>query len=331
MQLKKMRICILAGGPSAEHEVSLASAQMIFEHLDREKYDPFVVIISKDNLWVFPDGKEYGQGDAMQRMRDEEDVVFALLALHGEFGEDGTVQTLLDTAGIRYTGSGAKASLLGMDKIVSRDMFRAQGIAVPHSWFFVREEFIRNQGDIIGNIQTKFSFPLVIKPADRGSSVGVSIVPDATKLVEAIRGAFEHSEQVLVEEFVVGMEIAAGVIEKNGEAIALPLVEISPKKNTFFDYASKYSDDGAEEVVPARISDEMTKKVQEIAKDTHMIIQCRGYSRTDMIIRKSDNQVYVLEINTLPGLTKTSLLPKAAEAVGINFPKLLDMIIESAF
>lgn len=325
-----MRICILAGGPSAEHDVSLASAQMIFEYLDRTKYDPFVVVISRDSLWVFPDGKEYNETDGVARIRHEEDVVFALLALHGEFGEDGTVQALLDTAGIRYTGSGAKASMLGMDKIVSRDMFRAKGIAVPHAWFFVREEFVRNQGDIIGSIQNKFTFPLVIKPADRGSSVGISIVSDATKLVEAIREALEYSEQILVEEFIAGMELTAGVIEKDGEVIALPLVEITPKKNTFFDYESKYAEGGAEEIVPARISDEMTKKVQSIAKDTHTILGCRGYSRTDFIVRKSDNQIFVLEINTLPGLTKTSLLPKAAESAGIDFVKLLDMIIESA-
>ena len=310
-----------------EHEVSLASAQMIFDHLDTTQFDPYVVTISKESLWAFPDGAEYLADDAVARLREDADIVF--IALHGEFGEDGAVQSLFDDAGVRYTGSGSKASMLGMDKIVSRDMFRAKGIAVPHSWFFVREEFVRSQGDIIGNIQNKFSFPLVIKPADRGSSVGVSIVPDATKLVEAVRLALECSEQVLVEEFIKGMELAAGVIEQGGKLTALPIVEISPKKGAFFDYVSKYTEGGADEIVPARISEEVSKKVQKIAEDAHRIIGCRGYSRTDMIIRASDSQIYVLEINTLPGMTKTSLLPKAAHAAGIEFPALLTTILEA--
>jgi len=296
--MKKLRVLVLGGGPSSEHEISLKTAEMVHKHLDQSRYRPILAGISRKGRWEVP----------VSKIKSAADVVF--IAMHGEFGEDGTVQKILDDIKALYTGSGFKASALGMDKIRSRQIFKSIGLAVP--------EFTD-------------SFPAVVKPVDRGSSVGVSIVKKRKDLRAAVEKAKKYSKNVIAEEFIEGTELTCGVLDdgKNNLTPLLP-TEIVPKMGEFFDYASKYTESGSEEITPARVPPKILKECQDIALRAHTALGCSGFSRTDMIWRKSDGKIYILEINTIPGLTRQSLFPKAAKATGISFPKLLDHIIKSA-
>lgn len=228
------------------------------------------------------------------------DVV--LLALHGKGGEDGVIQGYLETLGIKYTGSGVLASAVGMDKRIFRAVMEANKILMP-------------------KLVTRA--PAVVKPVNGGSSLGVSIAKNGEELERAIREAKKYDDQVLVEEYIKGRELTCGVLAGK----ALPVIEIKPK-NEFFDYESKYTESGAEEVCPAKISESLRQRVQKISEKVFELIGAKGYGRVDLIVRK--NKIYVLEINTLPGMTALSLLPKEAAAIGISYSELLDRIIELA-
>lgn len=285
------------GGPSAEHEISLQTGAMVYQHLNRDKYQPRTIVIAKNGAWPL----------TLTELKNNFDVVF--IAMHGEYGEDGAVQKILERAKISYTGSDSKASRRGMDKIKSRRLFQQVGLTTPKT----------------GRKQ----WPAVVKPADRGSSVGVSIVGSSRDLAAAIRLAKKYSPRVLTEAYVKGREITCGVIENSRRPTALPPTEIIPKTSAFFDYRAKYTPGASEEITPARLSPSQTRRVRRAALAAHRAIGCSGYSRTDFILGE-DDRLYVLEINTLPGLTDTSLIPQAAAAAGISFPRLLDIIIKSA-
>ncbi|MEK7590156.1 MAG: D-alanine--D-alanine ligase [Patescibacteria group bacterium] len=298
---KKLKVVILAGGPSSEHEVSLKTAGNVVAKLDKKKYDVEQIIISKNGEWpILPD-------------KLAADVVF--IAMHGAYGEDGTVQSILEKANIPYTGSDAVASKLGMDKRKSSEIFSSNGLLVPESF------------DV-----SRCKFPVVIKPADGGSSVGVAIVETADKLQEAIKEASKHSSEILAQEYIEGRELTCGVLDDGlGNVTALPPTEIIPVARKFFDYQAKYIAGASREVTPPDLSEKIIKTIQEIALKAHKIIGCSGMSRTDVIIKNSDpSKIYVLEINTIPGLTETSLLPQEALAAGISFSELLDRIIIAA-
>lgn len=295
---KKLRVLILGGGPSFEREVSLNSAEMVARHIDRKKYEPILATVPKTGKWA-PQGKV--------------DVVF--IAMHGEFGEDGQIQKILENYKIPYTGSGVLASALGMDKLRSQSLFANNGLNVPEIIY-------------LDNIKR---FPVVIKPSDRGSSVGVSIVKNKKELAPAIKRVRAVSKNIIAQEFISGAELACGVLDdgKNNLTPLLP-TEIVPKMGDFFDYDSKYAESGSDEFTPARVPREILKEAQDIALKTHVLVGCAGFSRTDMIWSKESGKIYTLEINTIPGLTAQSLLPKAAAASGISFPNFLDRIIKSA-
>lgn len=301
--MKKIRIAVLMGGPSAEHEISLKSGRMVLKFLDKNKYAARPIIISKNGRWPI----------TLPKLKKSFDVAF--IAMHGEYGEDGTIQSILEKYKIPYTGSPAKASRLGMDKIKSLILFKKAGLNIPP--------------------RTK-KMPLVVKPADRGSSVGTSIVKNIDDLPRAIKSAKKYSPKILIEKYIEGREITCGVIEKNGRLIALPSTEIIPKTNTFFDYHAKYTPGASLEITPApNLMKKTIRGIQTAALKAHQAIGARGFSRTDMIIEKSKgksqkSKIYVLEINTIPGLTKMSLLPQEAKTAGISFSTLLDIIIESA-
>jgi len=233
---------------------------------------------------------------------DEIKPDIAFIALHGKGGEDGIIQKYLENRGIKYTGCEVKASELGMNKKNFLEMMRDNGIKIPQ--------------------QTK-SIPCVVKPNSGGSSIGVSIVREKYELKNAVNKAKKYDREILIEEYIEGREITGGILGND----VLPIVEIIPKGD-FFDYESKYNESGAEEICPAGLSEEMTKKVQEIVLKVFKIIGGKGFARVDMIIRK--DIPYVLEINTIPGLTPNSLLPKEARAAGISYPAMLDRIIELA-
>ena len=346
------------GGPSSEHEVSLNTGKGVIRNLDRHKYVAEPVVITRDGSWLMqPVKKRISEKDAgipkkngralmlasplaLEKVKAEKpDAIF--IAMHGEFGEDGTIQGLLESFGIPYTGSGILASSLGMDKPRQAALFRQAGLKVPEFIVLQKSEWRKNKKSILRKIINDFSISLVIKPANRGSSVGVSIVkvrpgltkrkPGLTNLSDALNSAFSYSDTVMVQKFIRGREITCGAVEgANGALLPLPPVEIFAKAGKFYDYKSKYADGGSEHVIlPKNMSRRLVKKMQDAACMAHNILGCRGMSRTDFIL-SPDGILHVLEINTLPGMTSTSLLPESAKAIGIDFSKLLNLIIESA-
>ncbi len=300
--MKKIKVVVLMGGISSEREVSLISGNEVAKNLDKEKYEVVKVDFNGDCSWI----------DAIKP-----DLVF--IVLHGKYGEDGTIQSLLDSVGQKYTGSGAAASILGMNKMFFKFLVNKEKIKNPKA-IFLRDKNI-NMKDL-----EKLGWPVVVKPVLGGSSIGISIVKSKEKLEEAINLAFEHDKEILVEEYIKGTEVSCGLIEDKGKVIALPVIEICPKTD-FFDYSSKYNEKLCQEIVPARISDELSQEIFKISKKIFKLLKCRGMARVDFIIK--NNEPYVLEINIIPGMTSQSLLPKEAREAGISYPELLDKIIEA--
>jgi len=298
---KKTKIVVLMGGKSSEHDISVISGNEVVKNLDKKKYLAIPVVISKE-------GKGFDRIN-----KNKPDIVF--IALHGKFGEDGTVQGMLELLGIPYTGSGVLASSIGMDKLMFRKLMHAEGITSP-------DYFVVNKNE---KVRKLFKPPYFVKPFDGGSSVGVSIVKKGKELENALKLVFRYSKTAIVEEFVEGLEVTCGVLG-NDNPVALPVTEIHPIKGDFFDYKSKYNENGSEEITPARISKKMTEEVRGLAVKIHKIVGARGFSRVDFILQKGKTPI-VLEINTIPGMTPMSLLPKAAAAAGITYPQLLDRII----
>lgn len=302
---------MLMGGPSHEYEVSLNTGKNICANLDTKKYIISSLIIPKNGKWRMP--------------RTEPDVAF--IAIHGTYGEDGTIQKLLEEARIPYTGSGVLASALGMDKPRSCAIFRKAGLNVPRFTVLSRSDLDSNCHRGPTSI---VSWPKVVKPANHGSSVGVHIIKNNKELHAGIIDAFRYSGRVMIQKFIKGRELTCGVLEKNNKLFLLPPTEIIPKLGFFYDYKSKYANGGSEHITPPPgLSGHMVSIVQKAAQRAHKVIGCSGMSRSDFILGK-DGKLYILEINTIPGMTSTSLLPEAAKSVGITFPKLLDILIVNA-
>ena len=344
MKNKKIRVAVLMGGPSSEHGVSLRTGQKIIQTLDQHKYLIQPVVVTKAREWLLPPLKNFlspatkNTDTSTSLVPQKEnlalraiktwgiDVVF--IAMHGEFGEDGTVQGLLETIGIPYTGSGVLASALGMDKSRSLAIFRDAGLKVADFFVVKKNEWPKTRDKIVGRAEAEFGLPLVIKPVDRGSSVGITIAKSGEEILSGVKGAFDYSNTVMLQRYTPGTEVTCGVIEIENKAVPLQPTQIIPKERKFFDYFSKYTAGATEEITPPRLPKKVIELIKKTALETHRLLGCSGMSRTDMIFG-DDQKLYVLEINTIPGLTETSLLPQAAEAVGISFPKLLDLIIES--
>lgn len=313
----KINVAVLRGGPSSEYEVSLKTGAAILEHLP-EKYKGHDILIDKKGVW-----HREGMPRTPHKALSGFDVV--INAMHGEFGEDGKVQQILDSLKVPYTGSGALASALGMNKMLSKKNFMKAGILTPESLFVEIGDAEKDAEEIFHT----FRMPVVVKPNAAGSSVGVSIAHDYPSLLAALKKAAKTSKQVLVEQFIEGREATCGVIEKfRGEDIyALLPIEIIPQVDqTFFDYEAKYSDTkGAREICPGEFDHKTTKHIQDMAKAAHESLGMRHYSRSDFIV--SPEGIYILEINSLPGMTPQSLLPKSLVAVGSAFPDFLDHLV----
>jgi D-alanine-D-alanine ligase len=304
--MKKLTLALLYGGISSEREVSLNSGNQVFDALDKDKYD----VLRYDT-----------KTDLAKLVADSDRIDAALIILHGLYGEDGTVQGLLDLLGIPYQGSKVLGSAIAMNKLISKQLYEHTGIPTPP---FI----ITRQGDSIDPKMCvqQLGLPLVIKPVEGGSSVGMTIVKSEESLKDAVGIAIEHDSTVMLEAYIDGVELTGGVLGNN-DLQALPLIEIIPDKDhEFFDYEAKYVAGVSQEICPARIDDELTGKAQTLAKMAHKALACKGYSRTDMILK--GQEIYVLETNTIPGMTATSLLPQAAAAAGLNFSQLLDKLIE---
>jgi D-alanine-D-alanine ligase len=304
--MKKLTVALLSGGVSSEREVSISSGNQVYEALDKDKYrirryDP--------------------KTDLGQLVADAADIDMAVIILHGPFGEDGTVQGLLDLLDIPYQGSGVLGSAVAMDKSLSKRLYEKDGIPTP-DFLAIKKRDVMDETAWV----EKLGLPLVVKPSAAGSSVGMAIVKSKEKLKTAVEEAFKHDTTVLLEAYVKGIELTCGVIG-NDALEAFPLIEIVPdEKYEFFDYTAKYTAGETQEICPARISESLTKKAQRYAKKAHLSMCCEGYSRTDMIL--DGEEIFVLETNTIPGMTATSLLPQAAQVAGISFTQLMDRLIE---
>ncbi len=306
---KRIRVALLAGGRSGEREVSLQGALGVEKALDPNKfrvtrYDPAT--------------------DLATLAQDAPSIDVAFILLHGPYGEDGTVQGYLDLLDIPYQGSGVLGSAMAMDKNMAKIMYRLHGLPVAEWEMACPEDGLAPE-----RLLARLQLPLVIKPVRAGSSLGMSIATTVEELAAGISTAYEHDSQVMVEQFIKGREITGGVLG-NAELTALSLVEIIPNKEfLFFDYTAKYQPGASRELCPAPISEELTEKARNLALAAHQALRLRGYSRTDMILTE-EGDIYILETNTIPGMTPTSLLPQAAAAYGLDFSQLLERLIELA-
>jgi len=301
-----LTVALLSGGISSEREVSLKSGDQVYAALDKDKYR----VIRYDP-----------KTDLNRLVADAPSIDVALIILHGPFGEDGTVQGLLDLLGIPYQGSGVLGSAIAMDKLVSKQLYEKSGIPMPAYITINRKDRLKAEACL-----ERIGLPMVIKPTKGGSSIGMAIVKTRDGLEPAILEAFCHDDTLVVETYIQGTELTVGVIG-NRDLKALPVIEIIPNpRYEFFNYHAKYLPGASREICPARIDEALTEKAQAYAKMAHRALFCEGYSRTDMML--SNREFYILETNTIPGMTETSLLPLAAKTAGIPFSRLLDILIE---
>jgi D-alanine-D-alanine ligase len=329
----RIRLAVLMGGRSSEHAISLASAKSVLEALDPSRYEVTQVEIGRDGRWALPspsNSLSLGQGSVAETLPvpvnasvpealGQVDVVLPIL--HGPFGEDGTVQGLLDLAGVPYVGAGVAASALCMDKDLFKKVLRDSGVPVA------RHHTIR----LRDAIENPFGYPVFVKPARLGSSVGISKAHSEDELAAAVELARRHDEKVIVEEFVPGTEVECGVLGNLGAGerpLASVVGEIVPH-GEWYDYAAKYDEGGSDIVIPARIPDETARRVQGLAVDSFVATECEGMARVDFFVRP-DGEPVVSEINTIPGFTSTSVYARLFEASGIPYGELLDRLIELA-
>jgi len=321
-RMHKIRVAVLRGGPSSEYEVSLKTGETVLKNLPPSKYDGVDVFISKQGVWHVS-GIEKKPAEALKHV----DVVF--VALHGQFGEDGKVQRILEHLGIPFTGSESFASAVAMNKHLTKHSLKhiADKVKMPAHKVFTRDEIMAKGASVIFR---EIPHPSVVKPLSAGSSVGITIVKDFFALEEALTKALEHSDSVIIEEFIEGKEATCGVIDNfRGENhYALMPIEILPSEQ-FYDYHAKYVSEETRYVIPGGFDEATKKAIQEAARTIHRDLGLRHYSRSDFIIHPKRG-VYFLEVNTLPGMTSHSLIPKSVEAVGSNLPEFLDHVITLA-
>lgn len=312
----KTRVGVLRGGPSPEYEVSLNTGNAILANLE-DQYEPIDILISKTGAW-----HERGVERSPENILSRVDVV--VNGLHGTYGEDGTVQRILDAFRIPYTGSGAIASAIAMNKIAAKKVYTNYSLKTP---FSVNIPFENLSRSAIKEVYNSMLMPFVVKPSGAGSSIGVYIVNSLPELEEAVIAASQYSPAVIIEEFIAGKEATCGVIDgfRGQEYYSLLPIEIKHKSD-FFDYNSKYSDNGAEEICPGNFSPKETETIRQMTIDAHKSLGLRHYSRSDFIIHPKRG-IFILETNTLPGLTEKSLIPKSLAAVGSNIKEFLSHLL----
>ena len=351
--MKKLSVCVLFGGMSPEHEVSLRSAESVLNNLDHEKYNIFPVGITKDGDWVLYTGTDYSllstgewknypenrratispvrgqgllsfEGDCV--VRERIDVVFPVL--HGENGEDGAMQGLLQLAGIPYVGPHVSASAVSMDKTLTKLVCDQAGVPQA-AWQLVRSADLAHKMDsILANLEQRFAYPMFVKPAGTGSSVGVSKARDRESLRTALLAAGAYDQKILVEEFIHGREVEVAVMG-NESPVASVCGEIDSGVD-FYDYEAKYVSNTSTAYIPARIPEDVEELVRDAAVKVYAAIGCQGLSRVDFFVTYEGNRVVFNEINTLPGFTSISMYPKLFEASGIPYGQLLDELLKLA-
>jgi len=323
---KRFRVAVLLGGRSSEHEISIASGRSVLAALDPARYDPVTVEIARDGRWELGTGAEsvaetlpVPTAGAVPSTLAGVDVVLPIL--HGPFGEDGTVQGLLELAGVPYVGAGVAASAVCMDKDLAKAVLRARGIPVTRS-VTIRE------GDPIDH---PFGYPVFVKPARLGSSVGISKVRAAEELEPAVAAARRHDDKVLIEEHVDGIEVECGVLGNRTPVASLPgeIVAHGFEGADWYDFSAKYDEGGMDLIVPPRIPADVIARVQEVSVDAFVATECEGMARVDCFVT-GEGEVLVNELNTIPGFTPTSVYAKLFEASGVPYSELLDRLIELA-
>ncbi len=324
----KIKVAVLSGGPSSERKVSLVTGKAIFDNLDRKKYLPFLLEMSKDGcFWILNKNGKKRKLDLQNKDRKLFDIIF--IALHGSPGEDGGVQGMLESLNIKYTGPGVLASALAMNKVYSAQIYFANGLPYPEFIHFTKDGWKRQAGIIVEDAVNKIGFPLVIKPVNQGSAVGVSIIKSKEEFKKIAKKTIKSFPWLMAQKFIKGQEATCGVLEKNGEIMALPPTHILPKLGEFYDYKSKYQSGGSTHICPADFTPEINTQIQKLALMAHKAMGCRGMSRTDVFVA-DDAKLYIIETNTIPGMTPTSLFPEAAAKAGISFSQMLDFIIFSS-
>lgn len=351
----KIRVGVIFGGRSGEHEVSLVSASSVIKALDKDKYEAVMIGITKDGRWLssadtlslfksndialddknekylLPDPGKKGLvsfgDDGNSDKNDKLDVIFPVM--HGTYGEDGTIQGLLELANIAYVGAGVLASAVGMDKVVQKNLFIQAGLPVTDFLYFSREKFESDIEGWIEKIEVKLGYPCFIKPANSGSSVGINKAHNREELILGIKEAFQYDRKVLVEIGIENArEIECAVLGGDFPEVSVPGEIVS--SNEFYDYDAKYVDGKSESIIPALLDESMTKEIRHLAKEAFITLDCFSMARVDFFVSRDDHQIYLNEINTIPGFTKISMFPKLWEATGIEYSELIDKLLQLA-
>ncbi|HHX51795.1 MAG TPA: D-alanine--D-alanine ligase [Clostridia bacterium] len=350
---KRLRVLLLFGGRSGEHEVSLQSAASVLNALDKNKYEVVTVGITKEGHWLAgitpaevlekgfghssypvvlqPDPTRTGllsldRGKGGKGLEETIHVVFPVL--HGTYGEDGCVQGLLELAGLPYVGSGVLGSALAMDKLLMKTVFARHGFPQARFTGLLRREWQQVPGKVISRLEEEIGYPCFVKPANLGSSVGISKANNRKELERALTEAALYDRKIIVEENIEGREIELSILGNDVPEVSVP-GEIIPS-NEFYDYEAKYLSDSSKLVIPADLPSPVVARLQELAAEAFLALDCAGMVRADFFVRQSDNQVLINEVNTIPGFTRISMYPKLWEASGLKYPDLLDRLIQLA-
>ncbi len=352
---RKLRVGVIFGGRSGEHEVSLMSARSVMEALDSSRYEVVMIGITKSGRWLtgnvsaalesgVDDAAQYAallpdpRSSALMAMQEQEsqpirlsevaylDVVFPVL--HGPYGEDGTVQGLLELAGIPYVGAGVVGSAVGMDKAIFKSVMSAHALPIL-PWTLVRKsEWKIGSSNVLDQIEDYLHYPVFTKPANLGSSVGISKCTSRNALAEGIEIAIQYDRRVVVEQGIEARELEVSVLG-NDDPMASVVGEVKPRRD-YYDYVAKYISDDSELVIPAELAPEMASQVQQLAVQAYKAMDCAGLGRVDFLLDRSSEHLYINEVNTIPGFTRISMYPKLWETTGIPYPELLDRLIKLA-
>jgi D-alanine-D-alanine ligase len=308
------RVAVLKGGRSLERQVSLKSGARVQDALERLGHEVIPIDVGADLV------------DRLSA--DRPDVAF--VALHGRDGEDGTVQELLEVMGIRYTGSGVSACIRASDKVLAKHAMRDHGIPTPDFYAFSETAFKElGAAQALPAIEERLQFPIVVKPAAQGSALGIKFARTPADVPAALVAAFSYDRKVLLERHVLGRDLAVSIIDEDGAARALPIVEAVPEQEDFYDFEARYEIGRTKFVCPAELADDVAARASAIALEVYELLGCAGFARVDLMLERETDALHVLEANAIPGLTETSLLPQAADAAGIEFDELVARILEA--